>query len=336
MAFRFHLTQDDLRRISLARRTDPLLETVLSFRLLQQRHAGPLFTDWQTWALARLPRSAGLLRSLVPREDFCPDFLSPLGTTDVEEGLDTVLHTTKARLRADFDALATLGSPAWRPLAPAWLRAVADGEPRALQALVATVRDWYQVLVEPLREHMETTTGSARLTAGELLAEGLDSLLSGLHHSIRWRPPVLELRCSGYDWDIRMDGRGLRLIPSYFCQGEALIYLDPALPPAVIYPIDHESVWTPATERRREGSGHSRQTRLAALLGTTRAMVLRAIADEGGSAAGDLAQTTGISSATLSHHTKVLRQAGLITTSRSGGSVRHAVTPLGRHLLGGP
>lgn len=48
----------------------------------------------------------------------------------------------------------------------------------------------------------------------------------------------------------------------------------------------------------------------------------------------DLVQELAVSAATVSHHTGVLRHSALITTERSGVSVRHALTPLGESLLG--
>ena len=48
----------------------------------------------------------------------------------------------------------------------------------------------------------------------------------------------------------------------------------------------------------------------------------------------DLAAAVGISPASASEHTKVLREAYLIETRREGRSVRHSLTLLGRTILG--
>ena len=47
----------------------------------------------------------------------------------------------------------------------------------------------------------------------------------------------------------------------------------------------------------------------------------------------DLARELRISLATMSAHTKTLRAAGLIVTTRAGKAVRHSITPLGARLL---
>ena len=71
---------------------------------------------------------------------------------------------------------------------------------------------------------------------------------------------------------------------------------------------------------------------LAALLGPTRAAVLRVLRQPRGTV--DLAAAVGISPASASEHAKVLREAYLIQTCREGRSVRHSLTPLGRTILG--
>jgi len=71
---------------------------------------------------------------------------------------------------------------------------------------------------------------------------------------------------------------------------------------------------------------------LAALLGPTRAAVLRALRTPRGTA--ELAQEVRISPASASEHAKVLRDAHLIETSRAGRSVRHSLTMLGAAMLG--
>lgn len=69
------------------------------------------------------------------------------------------------------------------------------------------------------------------------------------------------------------------------------------------------------------------------LLGRTRASVLRLTSCERTTT--ELASALGVSAATVSGHTKTLREAGLIVTTRAGKAVLHALTPLGERLLDG-
>lgn len=71
---------------------------------------------------------------------------------------------------------------------------------------------------------------------------------------------------------------------------------------------------------------------LGALIGRTRAALLYAVA-EGCATTSGLARRVGVSLASVSQHTAVLRNAGLISTRREGTAVHHALTPLGQHML---
>jgi DNA-binding transcriptional ArsR family regulator len=66
---------------------------------------------------------------------------------------------------------------------------------------------------------------------------------------------------------------------------------------------------------------------LAALLGHSRAAVLRALQEPLGTT--ELAAAVGISPASASEHAKVLRAASLIESHRQGRTVRHSLTALG-------
>jgi hypothetical protein len=117
---------------------------------------------------------------------------------------------------------------------------------------------------------------------------------------MRWRSPVLEVRYP-INRTIHLAGRGLRLIPSYFCWQNAITLADNDLSPILVYPV-----------LRELPSPKDGEVTAAALLGKTRAAVLRA---------------------TTSHHLTVLRDSGLISTHRHDKTVLHVLTPLGAALL---
>jgi DNA-binding transcriptional ArsR family regulator len=70
---------------------------------------------------------------------------------------------------------------------------------------------------------------------------------------------------------------------------------------------------------------------LAALLGSTRAALL--VAAAGGETTSGLAQRLGVSVAATSQQLAVLRNAGLVASTRQGRAVCHDLTPLGVRLL---
>ncbi|QNP75185.1 helix-turn-helix transcriptional regulator [Streptomyces roseirectus] len=324
MPLRIHLTQDDLLRVSLAPGPALLTETVTSLRVLQQRRPGPALGPWQRWARHRIPRSAHALRALVPAGRAIPDFLTPHGHADLDEGLDALLHTPRTVLRADLEDFVQLSGARL----PAWADDLASGSPRTLDAVARALRDWHEAVIAPMSGHLHGRIEGTRSTAARtLLAEGLDALLSGLHPTITWKPPVLELASAHHDFDIPLKGRGLHLVPSVFCGRGAALNLVDDQPAVVFYPAAPDPLWTPD---HRPGPDA-----LGALLGPTRAAVLRAVVAGHGLTTGELARRAGISAATVSHHTTLLRDAGLITTHRVGPHAHHVPTPLGTRLVDG-
>ncbi|MDG4859545.1 helix-turn-helix domain-containing protein, partial [Streptomyces sp. T-3] len=163
--------------------------------------------------------------------------------------------------------------------------------------------------------------------ARALLDGGTEALLSGLGPQIRWRPPVLEVSYP-VDQELRLNGRGLTLQPSFFCWPTPFTLADAELPPVLGYPIEHDEDWARPSERGRTGS---RSDALGPLLGQTRAAVLRAVCT--GCSTVELARRLGVTHPAISQHLNVLRAAGLVTTVRSGGRALHLATAPGRALL---
>jgi DNA-binding transcriptional ArsR family regulator len=153
---------------------------------------------------------------------------------------------------------------------------------------------------------------------------GVDALLATLAPHWHWDPPVLRVP-SHWAFRAELCGRGLRLLPSYFAE-TAMIVHDQAEPTVLVYPIPAAAADAPGAGPGADGDG------LGALLGRTRAAVLRALRSPAGTTA--LAERTGISPASASEHAAVLRRTGLVTTARVGGGIVHTLTPLGEALAG--
>jgi DNA-binding transcriptional ArsR family regulator len=124
--------------------------------------------------------------------------------------------------------------------------------------------------------------------------------------------------------DLRLRGRGVRLVPSYFCHTTPIAIADPELPPVVVYPVRGHQ----AGPRTAAGPPAA----LAPLLGTARSRVLDALTVT--VPTGAIAARLGMPASTVSGHLKVLRAAGLVRSERVGTHVVHRLTGRGRHLLG--
>jgi DNA-binding transcriptional ArsR family regulator len=155
-----------------------------------------------------------------------------------------------------------------------------------------------------------------RFRAWQLATRGVAATVDGLHPGIRWRDGVVEVD-GPLDADVDLAGRGLQLMPSLWTRPAFTAHWTQ---PTLVYPLGRFAWMAPtATKSHRDP--------LAAVLGTTRARVLRALADE--HTTSGLARALGISLASASTHAAVLRDAGLVTSRRQGQSVRHTLTSLG-------
>jgi DNA-binding transcriptional ArsR family regulator len=160
-----------------------------------------------------------------------------------------------------------------------------------------------------------------------LAAGGPEELFSTLHPKLRWRDDGLDR--SGIDRVCSLRGGGLVMIPSAFWAGEPVFGISASedRPSIMLYAAAPPNGHTGARDNADPAADS-----LAALIGPTRAAVLRALREPRGTA--ELAGTVRISAATASEHTKVLRDAQLIETRRHGRAVRHSLTALGRTILG--
>lgn len=320
---RFHFTSDDLARVRIAPGPDPMWEMLLSAHVVNQRSGALVFAPWRERVLPGLAPAARMLLRLTPPRGYSPDFLTPVtGAVGFESGLDAVLSTPRSRLRNDISRL-TRGH---RP--HLWMRDLADGTAPALRGLGVAMRAYYEQAVGPYWSGIRAAVDLDRAARTRAWVEGgTEHVLRTLHPSVRWQHPVLSVS-TAVERDVHLAGRGLLIIPSYFCTRAPITLADSELPPVLLYPMTHE----PA-EIGRNFEARSDGRQLTALLGRTRAAVLRALAT--GATTSEIAQRLAISPASASEHATVLRNAGLIASGRERNTVIHALTPLGQTLLEG-
>lgn len=317
----------DLGRLRLAAEPDVMWETALS--LHQLVNPDPFFGPWSRLARralagAGLGRDAQLLTELVPPSSYFPDFLTPPGhTTCLETGIDAALSTGKERLR---DEICRLAQGA-RVGAPGRFEGIAAGRPAALRHLGGALRRYHAVTLAPYAPAAAALArGDAARHARQVLQRGSEALLYELGPQLRWRPPVLEVDYPVYR---RLDlaGRGLLLVPSFFCHNHPIALADPELTPVLVFPVVRGPLWIPRAAATSGGAG------LDALVGPTRAAALRLL--DTGHSTSELAARLRTSVSAASRHAAALRRAGLVATERLGTSVRHTRTALGTGLVHG-
>ncbi|WP_351222183.1 winged helix-turn-helix transcriptional regulator [Streptomyces sp. NPDC002133] len=325
---RIHFSGPDLGRIRLPAEPDPLWETAASLHRLQTRRGRGTYAAWLRFvceklsdpALARTVRH--LLLPLFPRAAYFPDFLTPSAASEgLATGLDAIRATPAARVTAELDQLAAVVTKT-----PRGLSRLAAPEHR--NELTAGLRAYHDALIAPYEEAIHTRIEAERVfRTRSLLGKGIEDMLADLGPApgFRWCSPVLEADHPTVDMDLHLGGRGLRLVPSYFCWGSAVVLADPELPPVLVYPLHHERL--AAAADIADGDA----VPLTTLLGRTRALVLRASAT--GATGNELARALGISPGTVTFHTKALRDSRLIASVRYATTVLHTLTPLGSALL---
>lgn len=321
---RIHFSAGDLERTQIAERVDPLWEIVFSRLRLTEGDSGILLEPWRRDVRRHGDRQVirsgvRLLAVLSPLGPYFPDFLTPPeGADGLAPALEAIRGTPRHRLREEFRLLAGV-SPT-----PSWTRPLAEGCDGALGEVTDALARYHAAVIEPYGALIEEAVETDRLHRSG--AASVEGLLHGMWPLMNWQPPVLEVQYA-YSRDLHLNGRGLRLVPSYFCRRTPVAFADPELPPTVVYPVHHDWTW-----QRQLASGRRQDGALAALLGTTRSAVLAAVG--AGATTTELAERLGASPSSVSRHTTVLREAGLLTTERQGLSVLHQRTVLGSALLG--
>ncbi|MEV0192288.1 helix-turn-helix domain-containing protein [Kitasatospora purpeofusca] len=326
---RIHFTHEDLTRVRIARAPDPLAESMLSLSLVQAREVGGVALEgWRSRTR----------RSIRPELRVLFDLATPLGAVEAAEAL---LHAGSHTLPESLEQTWSLPGRRWtaeqrtlsgtRPRGPRWVHELHRGDREWRELVDRRLREYHAFAVAPYWPQLLAAAHTDRARRAVLVADlGLDGLFGSLHPGIRWRSPVLALP-SPVDADLRLRGAGVMLVPTFFWPEPLALTDNRGLdhPLVLHYPLapdltTYRAIWSRAAPDGPDGA-------LVALLGTTRARTLRAAADPAGTA--ELARRTGTSPATASHHTTVLRAAGLLTTERTGPGVRHALTPLGQALL---
>jgi hypothetical protein len=314
-------TAEDVARTRFGPSPAPMLELTAAVATLQRREA--LFAPWRRRTAQVLPRSVTPLFELVAPTLVGPLFLDP-ATLDFEEGLDTVLSTptpvVQAELRHTF-ADPTRVSP--------WLRALYDHDAEAWRVLRTALETGYEALLAPHWPRICACYQAELELKGRLWASGgVGGVLATIHPGTRWDGSALHIPI---DSRLRIDlrGRGVTLMPSVFWRGRPLFTWHPDGSLVIIYP----AVTPLPLAANGNGTGESSRSSVVALLGINRAGVLAAA--RSASTTTELARTAGVSLASASEHATILRNAGLISSTRDGRQVSHAVTWLGQQLLHG-
>jgi hypothetical protein len=316
MVVRVRLSTADLGRVRLASDAHPLGVTVIGAQALRGQQTKATLPTLRA-RHERAARSTAVLHHLVPKTGYIPDFLTPLGGVEsVEAGIAALRSTSAATMRAEL-----LRAYAREPATPLRRRLVA-GDREVLDQLTTALHRYFDAVFAPDWAALRRLAlADIARRARELALSGVDTLLNGLHPGIRWRGPVLEVD-TWWDGEASPDGHGVVISPSLFAGPLPRLMVGPGQPALLVYPVA-----PPAT------LAGPRADPLRALLGRTRASVVRRLALPGRHTTSTLATALAISPASASEHAAALRAAGLVGTHRAGRAVEHHLTALGAEML---
>ncbi|MCB8906494.1 MULTISPECIES: helix-turn-helix transcriptional regulator [unclassified Streptomyces] len=341
-----HFTAEDMTRVRFTPRPSPVPELHAALLMLGAPHEGLLFGRWRGRLLRTLPGAAEPLAELVPG-GAAPHFLDVLGGTR-EEGFALIRSARPEFVRSELERVYAGQGPV-----PPWIRALHHGDAAAWGTLDRAQRAAYETVLAPVWPllqdlHRAEFTRYALTAAEQGLAAALVAVAPGSRlrdgvwewptaPAAREVPEVGEALAAGEAREvpeireIRLDGRGLVLLPTFHWRGGPLVQDLPDRPVVLTYPAGGGIPPTPESRESRGARGEAGG--LSTALGRTRTEVLRALTEPRTTTG--LARHTGISNATASGHAAALRAAGLIATTRTGRSVHHEQTPLGALLLAG-
>ncbi|WP_406108839.1 DUF5937 family protein [Micromonospora globbae] len=300
----------------------PLWEVVASVRVVTRPHRFPEHLPWAERARARL---AGLdwrlLAELFPPDSgVVPSFVCPPPSTS-QPTLDVELAALAAApaeaVRADLDAQPGPRSPRVAELY--------DDPPAGLRRLAEVVRAYGDAVIAPYWPRMRTLLErEVLLGARRMATDGVNGLLNHLDPYVRLEGDTLHVEHLVVSGAVRLDGRGLLLVPSVFCGPRVWSNFGSPGQPVLRYPARAVgTLW----ERDPLPPGRG----LARVLGRTRAALLHELAVP--TSTTELAERCGLAPATVSAHLGALRDAGLAGTHRAGRFVLYARTTAGEALV---
>lgn len=295
----------------------PLEEAMGAMQVILGRRRHPAYLPWLATArdrAAELPIDA--LRLVLAAPHYITDFLSPPPDgpeTTAERQLAAIRDTPPEQVATELAMVdADLGDLAADPA-------------RARDRLADEMAIVWTELIEPHWPRVRAVLAEDIAHRSRRLAEGgVRLVLAGLHPRVRLGDDQVLIDVHGRA-RLRLDRRGLLLIPGVFAWPVVGVMMVPPWQPALLYPARGVArLWAPSPVP---------DARLAAVLGRTKARLLTALDEPASTSA--LAGRLGLAAGTVSAHLTALRDVGILTAQRIGHEVRYRRTDLGESFLAG-
>lgn len=241
-------------------------EMLLSLRRLVRGDGPPHVAQWRCSVDTAVSVSAPKLISFLLPDELPYDLLVTLRNSFFQRTFAGIV-TPADRLAADpFD-------PDVATLAESLATNLISTSARTRDQLYSLIQTyWREALLPYWPKIRAAVQADLSIRANKFAYDGIDGCLSQLHPLARWDAPVLEIPCrdsAGKDRDL--DGRGMLLVPSFFCGTPPTALSDPALQPVLMFGVDRGLV------DLNGGPARAGSPALGKLVGHTRAKVLATI-----------------------------------------------------------
>lgn len=319
----FRLAPDDISAIRFG--ISPGHELSHAIRVLQRPDDQPMQWGWLRGVRDQVPREPfELMAVIIGVDGYFPDFLTATPSWDMDPDAEAArLRTVRPELfRADLTKMLAR-SMGRRHEA---IARMIEHPIRARGMIADAWLELWEALLAPVWPQVERILrADIAVRARRVTTDGLAAMVSALHESVTWHGDAVRVRMRQHSELVDCRGSGLVLVPSVMSSQRCAVLTEPPAQPTLFYPAQGVTeTWA------RDPDAASRS--LGALLSPARAEILLTAHDP--RTTSQVAADCGVALSTASHHLTVLRNSGLITSTRDGARMLHVRTPLGEALVG--
>ncbi|MDL9978881.1 ArsR/SmtB family transcription factor [Microbacterium sp. ASV49] len=318
----FRLSPGDIQAVRFG--VSPGHELIHAVRaiMLPERH--PLQWGWLRQMRDRVPREPfAVLAHVIGVDGYTPDFLTatPHWDRTPADELDALRRAALPGMRVDLGKMVLRSSGARQDA----LRRMGE-RPAKARALIADA--WAEVwdaVMAPVWPQLERLLrADIAVRARTMAADGLAAMAAGIHPSVSWGDDSVRVELRRHSEEVDCRGSGLVLVPSVMGTSGCMVLTEPPAQPTLFYPAHGVTAgWMRDADAAQDA--------VSGLIGPARAGIL--FSAHVARTTSQVAADAGLAISTASHHLTVLRDAGLIASTRDGARVLHVRTPLGEALV---
>lgn len=320
----FRLAPDDLTAIRFG--ISPGHELCHAVRALQRPDHHPLQWGWMRSTRGAIPRDDFDVLALLIRDDgYFPDFLTTTPTWELtpEAEADRLRDIDDSRFEVDMTKVLVRTEGTARRVA---VQRMLDHPDRARAMIADAWLGVWRAAIAPVWTQLERLLRADIAVRARRIAEsGVGAMIQTLHERVAWQDGAVRVTMRIWSEVVDCRGSGLVLVPSVMGSNGCNVLTEPPAQPALFYPAQGVTeAWA------RDPTEVT--TALGALLGPARARILLDAHEP--RTTSQVARDSALAISTASHHLTVLRDAGLLSSTREGARMLHRRTPLGEALVG--